>query len=30
VFSGFWLGGLNARNHWEDLGVGERIILSGP
>jgi hypothetical protein len=22
VFSGFWLGGPRARDHWEDLGVG--------
>jgi hypothetical protein len=22
VFTGFWLGGPRARNHWEDLGVG--------
>jgi hypothetical protein len=27
VFTGFWLGGLEARDHWEDLGVGERITL---
>jgi hypothetical protein len=26
VFTGFWLGGPKARNHWEDLGVGGRII----
>jgi len=25
VFTGFWLGGPRARDHWEDLGVGERI-----
>jgi hypothetical protein len=24
---GFWLGGLKARDHWEDLGVGGRITL---
>jgi hypothetical protein len=23
----FWLGGPKARDHWEDLGVGERITL---
>jgi hypothetical protein len=28
VFTGFWLGGLKVRDHWEDLGVGERITLS--
>jgi hypothetical protein len=22
-----WLGGLNARDHWEDLGIGGRITL---
>jgi hypothetical protein len=27
VFTGFWLGGLKARDHWEDLGVSERITL---
>jgi hypothetical protein len=27
VFTGFWLGGLKSRDHWEDLGVGRRIIL---
>jgi hypothetical protein len=27
VFRGFWLGGLKGRDHWEDLGVGERITL---
>jgi hypothetical protein len=27
VFKGFWLGGLKARDHWEDLGVGGRITL---
>jgi hypothetical protein len=25
VFTGFWLGGPKARDHWEDLGVGGRI-----
>jgi len=27
VFTGFWLGGLKVRDHWEDLGVGGRITL---
>jgi hypothetical protein len=27
VFTGFWLGGLRARDHWEDLGIGGRITL---
>jgi hypothetical protein len=27
VFTGFWLGNPKARNHWEVLGVDERIIL---
>jgi hypothetical protein len=27
VLTGFWLGGLNARDHWEDLGIGGRITL---
>jgi hypothetical protein len=27
VFTGFWLEGQKARNHWEDLGVGGRIAL---
>jgi hypothetical protein len=27
VFLGFWLGGLEGRDHWEDLGVGGRITL---
>jgi hypothetical protein len=22
VFIGFWLGGPNGKNYWEDLGVG--------
>jgi hypothetical protein len=26
-FTGFWLGGPKERDHWKDLGVGERIIL---
>jgi hypothetical protein len=25
VFTGFWLGGPKARDHWEDQGVGGRI-----
>jgi hypothetical protein len=27
VFTGIWLGGPKLRDHWEDLGVGERITL---
>jgi len=27
VFTGFWLGGPKARNHWEDLRVGGRVTL---
>jgi hypothetical protein len=27
VFTGFWLGGPKARDHWEDLGIGRRITL---
>jgi hypothetical protein len=27
VFTGFWLGGPKVRDHWEDLGVDERITL---
>jgi hypothetical protein len=27
VFTGFWLGGSNGRDHWEDLDVGGRITL---
>jgi hypothetical protein len=27
VSTGFWLGGPKVRDHWEDLGVDERIIL---
>jgi hypothetical protein len=27
VFTEFWLGGPKARDHREDLGVGERITL---
>jgi hypothetical protein len=30
VLTGFWLVGPKARDHWEDLGVGGRITLSGP
>jgi hypothetical protein len=30
VFTGFWLGGLKARDHWKHQGVGEMVILSGP
>jgi hypothetical protein len=28
VFMGFWLGGLNERDHWEDLGIGGRKTFS--
>jgi hypothetical protein len=28
VFTGFRLGGPEVRDHWEDLGVGGRIMLS--
>jgi hypothetical protein len=28
VFTGFWLGGPKVRDHWEDLGIRERITLS--
>jgi hypothetical protein len=27
VFTRFWLGDPKARDYWEDLGVGGRIIL---
>jgi hypothetical protein len=27
VFTRFWLGGAKGRDHWEDLGVDERITL---
>jgi hypothetical protein len=27
LFTGFWLGGPKARDHWEDLGIGGRITL---
>jgi hypothetical protein len=26
-FAGFWLGGSKVRDHWEDLGIVERITL---
>jgi hypothetical protein len=29
MFTGFWLGGPKARDHWKDLGVGGRITLIG-
>jgi len=28
VFTGFWLGGLNVGDHWEDLSVVGSITLS--
>jgi len=28
VFTGFWLGGLKVRDHWEDVGIGRMITLS--
>jgi hypothetical protein len=28
VFTGFWLGDPKVGDHWEDLGIGERITLS--
>jgi hypothetical protein len=28
VLTGFWLGSSEARDHWEDVGVGGRITLS--
>jgi hypothetical protein len=28
VFTGFWLGGSKARDHWKDLSVDGRITLS--
>jgi hypothetical protein len=28
VFTGFWVGGPKARDHWEDLGLDGRITLS--
>jgi hypothetical protein len=27
MFTGFWLGGPKARDHWEDLGIGGSITL---
>jgi hypothetical protein len=27
MLTGFWLGGPKGRNHWEDLGVDDRITL---
>jgi hypothetical protein len=27
LFTGFWLGGPKARDHWEDLGVDGRVTL---
>jgi hypothetical protein len=27
VFKGFWLGGPKGRDHWEDVGLGGRIVL---
>jgi hypothetical protein len=27
VFAGFWVGRPKVRDHWEDLGIGERITL---
>jgi hypothetical protein len=27
VFTGFWLGSLKVRDHWEDLGVGVKMDL---
>jgi hypothetical protein len=27
VFTGFWLGGLKGRDHWEEKGVDGRITL---
>jgi hypothetical protein len=27
VFTGFWLGDPEGRNHWEDQGMGGRITL---
>jgi hypothetical protein len=28
VFTGYWLGGPKVRDHWEDLGVSGRKILT--
>jgi hypothetical protein len=27
VLTGFWLGGPNGRDHWEDLGISGRTTL---
>jgi hypothetical protein len=27
IFTGFWLGDPNVRDHWEDLSAGGRITL---
>jgi hypothetical protein len=27
MFTGFWLGGLKGRDHWEDLGLGGVINI---
>jgi hypothetical protein len=27
VLTGFWLGGPKGRDHWEDLGISEKITL---
>jgi len=27
VFTRFWVGGLQGRDHWKDLGIVERITL---
>jgi hypothetical protein len=27
VFTGFWLGGPKGTDHWEDVGVADRITL---
>lgn len=29
IFTGYWLGNAKERDHWEDLGVDKRIILTG-
>jgi hypothetical protein len=29
VYIGFWWGNLRERDHWEDPGVGGRIMLRG-
>jgi hypothetical protein len=28
VFTGFWFGSPKVRDHWEDLGIGEKITLN--